>query len=266
MLPDDISYYGLQREEVTVTHISRRLCLMGTLGGALTLASRKAKAGCLNFLSTDEGPFFPSEAHISDRSDLTRRHHDGPSAEGEIIHVGGKVFGSNCEPLSGVSVVIWQADNSGQYRTARSDNESQLDPNFLYFGRVKTSIDGVYRFKTIMPRPYVYQGLHRARHIHFELIHPRYSRMTSEMYFAGGEDEARREIDEVWQSRDARLRPYLISSVLLPTDRASDVINFPVDDRSKYRFDMSFAANGSLDHDPLMASFHSRCYLWLNPS
>lgn len=227
-----------------MTYISRRLCLKGAVGGAVTIAGQSAAASCLDFLWTDEGPFFPSDAQILDISDLTRRHPDGPIANGNIIHVGGRIFGPECKPLSGVSVVVWQADNNGQYKTARSNNDSLLDPHFLYFGRVKTSAEGVYKFTTIMPRPYVYEGLHRARHIHFELIHPDFDRITSEMYFAGREDDARREIDEVWQSRNTRLRQNLISNVLSRTDRVSGGVAFPVDNIPAYRFDLCIAMPG----------------------
>jgi protocatechuate 3,4-dioxygenase beta subunit len=205
------------------------------------MASQSAAASCLNFLSTDEGPFFPTGAEILSTSDLTRRRPDGPAANGDVIHVGGKVFGPDCKPLSDVSVVIWQADSNGRYRSARSRNDSRLDSNFLYFGRARTSIEGTYQFTTIMPQPYDYRGLHRARHIHFELMHPDFDRMTSEMYFAGRQDDARREIDEVWQSRDARLRPVLISNALSQAERISDDDLFPVDDKPAYRFNLRFA-------------------------
>lgn len=213
----------------------RRLCLAGVFGSALMLTARPV-AACPKLLATDEGPFFPENARIPTTPDLTRKSQGGPVAYGEIIYIGGMVFGPECQLLDDATVTIWQADSNGRYKHA-SHRSGRLDARFRYFATVRSHA-GQYRFTTIRPESYRFEGLHRARHVHFEVSHRQFGRLTTEMYFDGKEDDARRQTDEVWLSRDPLLRSRLIGRSLNRNDRRSLGLSFPSDDRPAYRYDL----------------------------
>lgn len=189
-------------------------------------------------LQTEPGPYYPADP-IPQAGDLTQRHAGGPRAKGEVMYVGGVVLDSRRNPVAGATVAIWQTDDAGRYRHPKAPDQDQLDPNFLYFASVVTNDAGTYQFKTLAPRPYTYREIHRARHIHFEARHPDHGRMTSEMYFAGKDDDRRRRQDKVWKSRDPKLRPGLIVAPLPLDDPARCDLHFP-DDAPAFRFDLQF--------------------------
>lgn len=223
---------------MSVSH-SRRQYVIATVGGLVAVTTRPA-AACIEFLTTEHGPFYPQHSVVPERFDLTRVEPDAATATGDLIHVGGRVLDHDCNQLDDAWITIWQADRNGQYKHEFLDNADQLDQNFGYFGRA-LAIGGTYRFKTIRPAPYSFAGLNRARHIHFEISHPKLGRATTEMYFGGRKEDQRRRGDEVWLERDSRLRASLIRSPLDPTERSSGGIKFPDDDLPAYRFDLQIA-------------------------
>ena len=194
----------------------------------------------MEFLTTEEGPYFPHQLVIPERSDLTQIASGVASAKGELIHVGGLIVGSDCEQLDDAWITIWQADRNGLYKHDSLDNGDQLDRNFGYFGKVRSD-KGKYLFKTIRPAPYSFEGLNRARHIHFEMTHPKLGRATTEMYFGGSEESERRKGDKVWLERNSRSRTSLVRSPLNPSERSAGEVEFPDDDHPAYRFDLHFA-------------------------
>lgn len=227
-----------------MSHVTRRtvieiIAASKALIGAGFSFSAQAADKRRRFLETEPGPYHPADP-IPEASDLTTLHAGGPSAKGEIIFVGGKVLNPQGDPIAGATVAIWQTDDDGRYRHPKAPDQDKLDPNFLYFASVKTSAQGDYQFKTLAPRPYTYQGLRRARHIHFEVRHPDYGRMTSEMYFAGKDEDRRRKQDKVWKSRDPELREGLITASLPAGDPARREFDFP-DDAPAFRFDLQFS-------------------------
>ena len=73
-------------------------------------------------------------------------------AQGEAIEIVGCVYDGDGQPISDALVEIWQANPQGRYASeADRREELALDPNFIGFGRSSTSMDGVYRFRTLKP-------------------------------------------------------------------------------------------------------------------
>lgn len=73
-------------------------------------------------------------------------------AQGEAIEITGCVYDADGQPISDALVEIWQANPAGRYASeADVREELALDPNFIGFGRASTSVDGVFRFRTLKP-------------------------------------------------------------------------------------------------------------------
>lgn len=74
------------------------------------------------------------------------------AARGEVIEITGSVFDADGEPVADALVEIWQANPLGRYASeADPRGNLALDPDFIGFGRSSTSVDGVYRFRTLKP-------------------------------------------------------------------------------------------------------------------
>jgi protocatechuate 3,4-dioxygenase beta subunit len=134
------------------------------LAGAAELAPTPA---CGNNAPTPRqtaGPFYkPASPERRDlRSELGR---------GEPIDVTGRVLDTRCQPLAGVIVEIWHADNAGDY-----DNSG-----FHLRGWQRTDADGRWGFGTIVPQHYTA----RTAHYHFRLQRPDGSALITQLYFPG---------------------------------------------------------------------------------
>jgi protocatechuate 3,4-dioxygenase, beta subunit len=131
------------------------------------------------------GPFYPvdkSPAVVSDLVMLPGR--PGP-AQGQVIHVIGRVLDIDAKPVAGARVEIWQANTWGRYRHPSDANPAPLDPNFDGFAAQVTDAEGRYHFKTIKPAAYpTGPNSMRPPHIHFEVT-GRMDRLVTQMYFAG---------------------------------------------------------------------------------
>ena len=166
-------------------------------------------ASCQSIVMTDDGPLYPPTA-IPWLSDLTQLPGRSGRPEGQLLYLFGRIRDHQCRPVSGASVEIWQADNSGNYKHPRGGPANQLDLNFGYFGRVRTGEDGSYLFKTIVPSAYSLGDIRRAAHIHLKMRSLTHGVLTTEMYFEGDEDERIRSIDPVFSSRRKETRHRLI--------------------------------------------------------
>lgn len=156
---------------------------------------------------TEDGPLYPPGA-IPKRPDLTNEG----KALGKALVLMGIVFNFRNEPVHGALVEIWQADSNGYYDHPRARGEDalddywkigvdELDPNFRYFGAVETNSNGIYWFRTIIPRWYHVFGTDRAAHIHVKLRSMVNGVLTTELYFPGEENQSHREHDRVFSSR-----------------------------------------------------------------
>jgi protocatechuate 3,4-dioxygenase beta subunit len=123
------------------------------------------------------GPFYPVTRPLDADADLTVIEGGAGRAEGQVIHVMGRVLDARGAPVAGAKVEIWQANAKGRYAHPADRNPAPLDPNFQGFGAQLTDGDGQYRFKMNPQRV-------RPPHIHFD-VSGRDARLVTQMYFPG---------------------------------------------------------------------------------
>ncbi|HJT18105.1 MAG TPA: protocatechuate 3,4-dioxygenase [Thermoanaerobaculia bacterium] len=133
------------------------------------------------------GPFYPQMKPPEEDADLTRLAGRQKRADGNVVHLSGRITNLKGEPVSGARVSIWQANTYGRYWHKSDTNPAPLDPNFQGFGVQTTDADGRYHFKTIKPGAYPAPvvGM-RAPHVHFE-IEAKYDRLITQMFFPNEE-------------------------------------------------------------------------------
>jgi len=113
------------------------------------------------------GPFFPNQ--FSDGcSDLTR--HDGKVARGQHILLSGRVLEEGSKPTVNTIVEIWQPDANGIFRHPLDPRCPQSDPGFFGWGRARTDADGWYRFRTVLPGAYEWDGELRCPHLNMMVL------------------------------------------------------------------------------------------------
>lgn len=154
---------------------------------------------------TDDGPFYPP-GDIPWLKDFTAVGGVGKQPDGQIMYLFGQILDSRGRPLEAATVEIWHADNSGRYKHPRAPEQNRLESSFSYFGKVKTAQDGTYLFKSIVPRWYNLLGIKRANHVHLKMRHKDHGVLTTQMYFAGKEQDAIREQDRVFKGHVNRDR------------------------------------------------------------
>lgn len=115
-----------------------------------------------------EGPFYKSGA--PHRAILaTSKDRGVPFA------VSGLVMGTDCKPLAGADLDIWQADASGAY-----DNDG-----FRFRGALTTDAQGRWQLRTIIPGRYLNGSQYRPAHIHVKVRAKDRAELTTQLYFAG---------------------------------------------------------------------------------
>jgi protocatechuate 3,4-dioxygenase, beta subunit len=131
-----------------------------------------------------EGPFYPVDWSGEIDSDLItvggKRYEAGAS-----LLLLGRVLDVNSEPITDARIEIWQVDATGKYRHPNDDGDAPLKRGFQGFGRGVSDQKGAYRFRTI--KPVTYGG--RPAHIHFRVTAKGYRELTTQMYFAGENEE-----------------------------------------------------------------------------
>ncbi len=132
-----------------------------------------------------EGPFFPRHKQADKNADMTTIDKQSGQAEGEVLHLNGRVLDTQGNPVKGAIIDIWQADKNGRYLHDDAPESSPLDPNFQYWAQLKTDADGKYQVKTIKPGAYpAVKGWVRPPHIHFKVARRGLQELTTQMYFA----------------------------------------------------------------------------------
>ncbi len=178
-------------------------------GDRLSRAGRGENTEIPYIAMTGDGPLYPAE-EIPWLKDLTSVGGAQARPSGQVLYLFGRILDANGRPLPNASAEIWQADNGGNYKHPRAPQQDRLDPNFGYFGKVRTAQDGTYLFKTLVPRWYGSSGSQRAAHIHLKMRHLQQGVLTTEMYFEGKEDEDIRSRDRVFLGRSSRTRDRMI--------------------------------------------------------
>lgn len=134
------------------------------------------------------GPFYPVLRPLDRDWDLTRIVGKQGHAQGQVIHLAGRVVNSKGQPVRGARLEIWQANAKGRYAHPGDINPAPLDPNFQGYGVQLTDAEGRYRFKTIKPAAYPMNPINpnnmRPPHIHFD-ISGKKCRLVTQMYFPG---------------------------------------------------------------------------------
>jgi protocatechuate 3,4-dioxygenase beta subunit len=127
--------------------------------------------------------FFVADISIPDKfnttNNLAKKVGSFFRAYGEIIFIKGTISDSFGVPIEGAIVEIWQANAAGKYHTLLDQDSEFVDQYFNMSGRAISDNLGNYDFITIMPGA----NLGRAPHINFNIYHPRFGKIETEMYF-----------------------------------------------------------------------------------
>jgi len=169
--------------------ISRRQVLgLAVAGGSVVLCGSVRTVCAQAFRRTPDqimGPFYPVVKPLDQDADLTTIAGKPGRAEGQVLHVMGRVLNVAGHPVPGTRLEIWQANTHGRYTHPSDTNPAPLDPHFEGFAVLTTDAEGRYRMKTIKPGAYP-AGPNRMRppHIHFEVT-GQSNRLVTQLYFAG---------------------------------------------------------------------------------
>lgn len=148
-----------------------------------TLDSGRAVATEDNILGPYYQPSAPYRAKISP-----------VGADGGPLLISGRVWSLKTRrPLAGTLLEIWQADDSGRYYEPDEGYTGMPEavgtsqrPAFRYRARLRTGEDGFYEYETILPGRYENEpGVWRPRHIHYQVTHPGYRTLVTQLYFKG---------------------------------------------------------------------------------
>ena len=164
----------------------RQFLELGIIAGVMTVCPRESwgQADVPTTPSTILGPYYPVIRPVERDTDLTRLRGHRSRAKGQVIHVAGRVLNQRGEPLRGAHVELWQANASGRYSHPSDPNPAPLDPDFQGYGVQVTDHEGRFRFTTLKPGPYPFEGGTRAPHLHFQVT-GRAERRVTQMFFAG---------------------------------------------------------------------------------
>ncbi|WCT72859.1 protocatechuate 3,4-dioxygenase subunit alpha [Sphingomonas naphthae] len=72
--------------------------------------------------------------------------------QGEVIELFGTVYDAKGDIVADAMIELWQANAAGRYLAEADDRaDVAIDPEFVGWGRSSTTVDGEYRFRTILP-------------------------------------------------------------------------------------------------------------------
>lgn len=112
--------------------------------------------------------------NFSSSNNLRRKPGSPYVASGKLIYITGRVTDVNCLPIQNAVVSIWHT------------SPQNSDIHFVKSGRSITNNLGYYNFITI--KPGIQAG--RARHINFLVQHPDFAEFTTQMFFAGDDQQS----------------------------------------------------------------------------
>ena len=143
-------------------------------------------------LGTIQGPFYvPDQRRLPSPVTLPAR----PDEKGDPLVFSGRVTDLDGNPVGGVELDFWHADDEGYY-----SGFAQHIPDGNLRALVVADADGRFEITTIRPAPYQIPtdgptgellraaGWHawRPAHLHLLVQAPGYRRITTQLYFAGG--------------------------------------------------------------------------------
>jgi protocatechuate 3,4-dioxygenase, beta subunit len=192
--------WGLNFMEEQMSSIPTRRTLLYGAASSLVLVALVPKVRAADLIATPqqtEGPFYPVAIPPDADNDLVKVAGKSGEAKGTITYVAGRVLDRNGRPVSGATVEIWQCDHQGHY--LHPGDRGPRDDGFQGFGRMATTAEGGYRFRTIRPVPYT----GRTPHIHFAVLTPGRPRLVTQMYVDG---EQQNERDGIYRRLDPAQR------------------------------------------------------------
>jgi len=147
-----------------------------------------SSAPCPPMASTPEGSHF--RANAPQRSDLNVN-----MVMGTLLTIKGRVYDTQCNPISSPVLEIWQTNPDGAYDTSEA---------YEFRGTVVGDNGGYWGVKTLVP------GLHdgRARHIHFKISASGHQTLTTQLFFEG---DAGNDGDP--QVDPSLIMPYAVNSI-----------------------------------------------------
>lgn len=190
----------------------RQFLELGIIAGVMTVCAPDswAQTETPTTPSAVLGPYYPIIRPVERDTDLTRLRGHRARANGQVIHVAGRILNQRGEPLRGARVELWQANAAGRYNHPSDPNPAPLDPDFQGYGVQVTDREGRFRFTTIKPGPYTFDGGTRAPHLHFQVTGQAERRIT-QMLFAGetlnGQDTVLQSVPRRRESLVADLLP-----------------------------------------------------------
>ena len=128
-----------------------------------------------------EGPYYTVNKPEDRDNDLVNFAGANGLPNGQILEFDGIVYDADGFPIEGITIEIWQTDNSGAYLHPNDPATDSRDRNFQFYGEAITDEMGYYKFRTILP------GLYepRPRHIHVKVKLDGQELLTTQFYFAG---------------------------------------------------------------------------------
>lgn len=133
-----------------------------------------------------EGPYYPVTKPADRDRDLVSVQGASGAPAGDVLELGGTLYGGDGIPVAGAVIEIWQTDNNGIYLHPGDRRTARRDVNFQFYGESVTAADGAYRFRTIIPGSYG----SRPRHIHVKIKLDGRTLLTTQFYFAGDPRQA----------------------------------------------------------------------------
>jgi protocatechuate 3,4-dioxygenase alpha subunit len=165
------------------------------------------------------GPFFDFGLEIAG-GDIVA----SPGADGLHIVVEGSLRDGAGDPVPDAVIEIWQANAAGRYRHPADDRRMPLDDGCDGFGRVDTTDEGRFSFRTVVPGrvPGAEAGRWQAPHLLISVLgRGVQTRLATRMYFP---DETANDDDPVLALVPADRRGTLIARRVDPATLAFDIV------------------------------------------
>ena len=172
-----------RREAVAILGATGAALLTGSTNGVQRAEARLHGLSCVARPEQMEGPYFVDEK--LNRTDIRSDPSNGETKPGTplaLTLVVSSVRATECRPLAGAMVDLWQCDALGVYSDVRDARFNTVGQKFLR-GYQTTDARGEARFVTVYPG--WYPG--RAVHVHFKIrteqSGQRALEFTSQLYF-----------------------------------------------------------------------------------
>lgn len=208
--------------------INRRhfLSLSALLGVSAAASANTKHKKLLKTPDEIEGPFYPVVAQADKDFDLTQLNGQQGTAEGEVVHIAGKVTDTEGKAIVGAMVDIWQANTHGRYSHPQDPNDAPLDENFQGWAIVRSGSGGEFKFKTIVPGAYpATRNWMRPPHIHFKVAKRGYLEVTTQMYFP---DQQLNDVDRLLQSKSAEEQAVMIAAQIGTKEDGQKLLSYHI--------------------------------------